>query len=123
LLSNITYNTTGDGLLSGLQLVNIMKATKKPLSELAKEMKKYPQKLENIMVSDKYHVTDNENVKAIIQEVESEMNGNGRILVRPSGTEPLVRVMAEAPTEEKCAEYVHRIAAVVEKEMGLKVEK
>jgi len=78
-----------------------MKATKKPLSELAKEMKKYPQKLENIMVSDKYHVTDNENVKAIIQEVESEMNGNGRILVRPSGTEPLVRVMAEAPTEEK----------------------
>ncbi|MGV3467104.1 MAG: phosphoglucosamine mutase, partial [Heyndrickxia sp.] len=98
----LDYNTTGDGLLSGLQLVNIMKATKKPLSELAKEMKKYPQKLENVMVSDKYHVTDNENVKVIIQEVEAEMNGNGRILVRPSGTEPLVRVMAEAPTEEKC---------------------
>jgi len=119
----LDYNTTGDGLLSGLQLVNIMKATKKPLSELAKEMTKYPQKLENVMVSDKYHVTDNENVKAIIQEVEAEMNGNGRILVRPSGTEPLVRVMAEAPTEENCEEYVKRIVEVVEKEMGLKVEK
>lgn len=119
----LDYNTTGDGLLSGIQLVNIMKATKKPLSELAKEMKKYPQKLENVMVSDKYHVTDNESVKAIIQEVESEMGGNGRILVRPSGTEPLVRVMAEAPTEEKCEEYVRRIVEVVEKEMGLKVEK
>lgn len=119
----LDYNTTGDGLLSGIQLVNIMKETKKPLSELAKEMKKYPQKLENVMVSDKYHVTVNENVKAIIQEVESEMAGNGRILVRPSGTEPLVRVMAEAPTEEKCEEYVNRIVEVVEKEMGLKVEK
>ncbi|KQL52178.1 phosphoglucosamine mutase [Heyndrickxia shackletonii] len=119
----LDYNTTGDGLLSGIQLVNIMKATKKPLSELAKEMKKYPQKLVNVMVSDKYHVTDNESVKAIIQEVESEMGGNGRILVRPSGTEPLVRVMAEAPTEEKCEEYVRRIVEVVEKEMGLKVEK
>ncbi|MBS4174784.1 phosphoglucosamine mutase [Bacillus sp. FJAT-49736] len=118
----LDYNTTGDGLLSGLQLVNIMKATKKPLSELAREMKKYPQKLVNVMVSDKYHVTENENVRAIIQEVELEMAGNGRILVRPSGTEPLVRVMAEAQSEEKCEEYVRRIVEVVEKEMGLKLD-
>jgi len=116
----LDYVTTGDGLLTGLQLVNIMKMTKKPLSELAKEMKKYPQKLVNIRVTDKHHVTDNEKVSAIISEVETEMNGNGRILVRPSGTEPLVRVMAEAPTEELCAEYVEKIAAVVEQEMGLK---
>lgn len=115
----LDYNTTGDGLLTGLQLANIMKITKKPLSELAGEMQKFPQKLVNIRVTDKYHVTDNEKVSAIISEVEAEMNGNGRILVRPSGTEPLVRVMAEAPSEGLCESYVSRIAAVVEEEMGL----
>ncbi|SFB24059.1 MULTISPECIES: phosphoglucosamine mutase [unclassified Bacillus (in: firmicutes)] len=116
----LDYNTTGDGLLTGLQLANIMKVTKKPLSELANEMKKFPQKLVNIRVTDKHHVTDNDKVKAVIESVESEMAGNGRILVRPSGTEPLVRVMAEAPSEELCAEYVERISAVVREEMGLK---
>ncbi|WP_409273109.1 phosphoglucosamine mutase [Neobacillus sp. SCS-31] len=116
----LDYNTTGDGLLTGLQLVNIMKATKKPLSELASEIQKFPQILVNIRVTDKYHVTDNEKVKEIITQVETEMAGNGRILVRPSGTEPLVRVMAEAPTEDLCKDYVNRIAAVVEAEMGLK---
>ncbi|UII56123.1 phosphoglucosamine mutase [Cytobacillus spongiae] len=116
----LDYNTTGDGLLTGLQLVNIMKMTKKRLSELASEMDKFPQKLVNIRVTDKHHVTDNEKVKTIIEEVEAEMAGNGRILVRPSGTEPLVRVMAEAPTEELCESYVNRIAAVVTEEMGLK---
>ncbi|MBS4216457.1 MULTISPECIES: phosphoglucosamine mutase [Neobacillus] len=118
----LDYNTTGDGLLTGLQLVNIMKATQKKLSELAAEMKKYPQKLVNIRVTDKHHVTDNEKVKEIIAQVESEMAGNGRILVRPSGTEPLVRVMAEASSEELCEEYVNRIAAVVKAEMGLNEE-
>ncbi|AIM16727.1 phosphoglucosamine mutase [Neobacillus sedimentimangrovi] len=118
----LDYNTTGDGLLTGLQLVNIMKATKKKLSELADELKKYPQKLVNVRVTDKHQVTNNEKVKEVIQQVEAEMEGNGRILVRPSGTEPLVRVMAEAPTEELCESYVNRIAAVVEQEMGLKDE-
>lgn len=115
----LDYNTTGDGLLTGVQLVNIMKMTKKPLSELAGEMKKFPQMLVNIRVTDKHHVTENEKVSAVIAEVEKEMNGNGRILVRPSGTEPLVRVMAEASTEELCAAYVNRIATVVKEEMGL----
>lgn len=116
----LDYNTTGDGLLTGLQLVNIMKATKKTLSELAADMKKFPQKLVNVRVTDKHHVTDNEKVKTIIEQVEAEMNGNGRILVRPSGTEPLVRVMAEAPTEELCQDYVNRIVSVVKAEMELK---
>lgn len=115
----LDYNTTGDGLLTGLQLVNILKITKKPLSELAAEMKKFPQKLVNVRVTDKHHVTDNQKVKEIIEIVESEMNGDGRILVRPSGTEPLVRVMAEAPSEELCEQYVNRIVAVVKAEMGL----
>lgn len=116
----LDYNTTGDGLLSGLQLVNIMKSTQKTLSELAADMKKFPQKLVNVRVTDKNHVTDNEKVKTVIEQVEAEMNGNGRILVRPSGTEPLVRVMAEAPTEELCAAYVDRIVTVVKEEMELK---
>jgi phosphoglucosamine mutase len=115
----LDYNTTGDGLLTGIQLVNIMKVTGKSLSELAGEMQKFPQKLVNVRVTDKHHVTDNEKVKSVIGKVEEEMNGNGRILVRPSGTEPLVRVMAEAPTEELCAQYVDEIAQVVKEEMGL----
>ncbi|PFA68689.1 phosphoglucosamine mutase [Bacillus sp. AFS015802] len=115
----LDYNTTGDGLLTGIQLVNIMKVTGKSLSELAGEMQKFPQKLVNVRVTDKHHVTDNETVKNVIQKVEEEMNGNGRILVRPSGTEPLVRVMAEAPTEELCERYVNEIVQVVDEEMGL----
>lgn len=115
----LDYNTTGDGMLTGLQLVNILKQTKKPLSELANEMKKFPQRLVNVRVTDKHHVTNNELVKAVIEQVEKEMNGNGRVLVRPSGTEPLVRVMVEAPTHEECESYVNRIAQVVKNEMGL----
>ncbi|MFJ8071933.1 phosphoglucosamine mutase [Peribacillus sp. NPDC096447] len=115
----LDYNTTGDGLLTGLQLVNIMSDTQKTLSELAGEMKKYPQTLINVRVTDKHAVTDNEKVQEVIEAVEGEMNGNGRILVRPSGTEPLVRVMAEAPTVEECTNYVDRIVAVVRAEMGI----
>ncbi|MER2028866.1 MAG: phosphoglucosamine mutase [Solibacillus sp.] len=115
----LDYNTTGDGLLTGIQLVNIMKATGKKLSELAGEMTIYPQKLVNVRVTDKHAVTQNEKVAAVIAEVEAEMAGNGRVLVRPSGTEPLVRVMVEAASEEACENYVARIADVVRTEMGL----
>ncbi|WMJ16043.1 phosphoglucosamine mutase [Geobacillus proteiniphilus] len=114
----LDYNTTGDGMLTALQLVNIMKIKGKPLSELAGEMKKYPQLLVNVRVADKEKAMENEQVKKVIQEVEAEMNGNGRVLVRPSGTEPLVRIMAEAQTEEACRAYVERIADVVRREMG-----
>jgi phosphoglucosamine mutase len=115
----LDYNTTGDGLLTGIQLVAIMKATGKKLSELAAEMTIYPQKLVNVRVTDKHAVTQNEKVAAVIAEVEAEMNGNGRVLVRPSGTEPLVRVMVEAATVEACENFVNRIADVVRAEMGL----
>ena len=115
----LDYNTTGDGLLTGLQLVNIMKVTGKKLSELAAEMKVFPQKLVNVRVTDKHAVTENDKVAAIISEVETEMAGNGRVLVRPSGTEPLVRVMVEASTAEDCEKYVSRIVEVVKAEMGL----
>lgn len=115
----LDYNTTGDGLLTGIQLVNIMKITGKKLSELAAEMTIFPQRLINVRVTDKHAVTQNEKVAAVITEVEADMNGNGRVLVRPSGTEPLVRVMVEAATEQDCELYVGKIADVVRAEMGL----
>lgn len=115
----IDYNTTGDGLLSGLQLVNTMKMTGKKLSELAAEMTIFPQKLINVRVTDKYAVTDNAKVVETIAAVEAEMAGNGRVLVRASGTEPLVRVMVEAATQDSCDAFCVRIADVVKEEMGL----
>ncbi|WP_377891978.1 phosphoglucosamine mutase [Alkalihalobacillus sp. R86527] len=114
----LDYITTGDGMLSALKLANIMKVTQKPLSELAAEMKKYPQSLVNVRVTDKTKVDSNERIQETIQKVESDMNGEGRILVRPSGTEPLVRVMAEAPTKQLCDEYVQRVVSMVEEELG-----
>ncbi|ARJ50313.1 phosphoglucosamine mutase [Staphylococcus lutrae] len=113
------YNTTGDGLLTGVQLAAVVKRSGKKLSELAAQMKKYPQSLINIRVSDKYGVEENQEVKAVIAEVEAEMNDEGRILVRPSGTEPLVRVMVEAKTDEDAHGFAERIAKVVEEKMGL----
>lgn len=115
----LDYNTTGDGLLTGLQLVNIMKVTGRTLSDLASDMTVYPQRLVNIRVTDKHAVTDNAKISAVIAAVEQKMAGNGRVLVRPSGTEPLVRVMVEAPTEEECVSYVEEIATMVEQEMGI----
>ncbi|OFQ08811.1 phosphoglucosamine mutase [Staphylococcus sp. HMSC072E01] len=113
------YNTTGDGLLTGVQLAAIIKSSGKTLSELAAQMKKYPQSLINVKVTDKHHVSENEDVKAVMDEVENEMNGEGRILVRPSGTEPLVRVMVEAATNEDAERYAQTIADKVKEKMGL----
>lgn len=115
----LDYNTTGDGLLTALQLVNVLKMTGRTLSDLASDVQMYPQELVNVRVTDKHAVTDNAKVAAVISEVEKDMAGNGRVLVRPSGTEPLVRVMVEAQSEEEAASYVNRIAEVVRGEMGL----
>lgn len=113
------YATTGDGMLTALQLVNIMKRTGKPLSELASEMQAFPQRLVNVKVKDKHLVLENERIKETIERVEQELGQNGRVLVRPSGTEPLVRVMVEAADEEVCERYVQEIANVVQAEMGM----
>ena len=115
----LDYNTTGDGMLSGIQLLNVMKQTGKKLSELADEVTIYPQKLVNIRVTDKNGAMEVQAIKAVVEQVEAEMNGEGRILVRPSGTEPLLRVMAEAPTQEKVDYYVDKIAEVVRAEIGV----
>ena len=115
------YNTTGDGQLTGVQLTKIMQETGKKLSELAAEVTIYPQKLVNIRVENsmKDKAMKVPAIREIIEKMEAEMAGNGRILVRPSGTEPLLRVMAEAPTHEEVDYYVDTIAAVVQAEIGL----
>ena len=115
------YNTTGDGQLTAVQLTKVMKETGKPLSELASEVTIYPQKLVNIRVENsmKDKAMEVPAIKAVIEKMEAEMAGNGRILVRPSGTEPLLRVMAEAPSHEKVDYYVDTIADIVRAEIGI----
>lgn len=115
------YNTTGDGQLTAIQLTKIMQETGKTLSQLADEVTIYPQKLVNIRVDNqmKHKAMEVPAIAAIVEKMEDEMAGNGRILVRPSGTEPLLRIMAEAPTDEAVDYYVDTIAEVVQAEIGI----
>ncbi|MDO4680790.1 MAG: phosphoglucosamine mutase [Aerococcus sp.] len=115
------FATTGDGLLTALQLLNVMKQTGQPLSELADEVTIYPQILINIDVTreGREEAMQSPTVQAVIKEVEAEMNGNGRILVRPSGTQNLLRVMVEAQTDELAEKYANTIADQVREEFGI----
>lgn len=105
----LNYSTSGDGMLTAIQLVNIMKETGKTLSELADGMTTYPQVLENLQVANKQEVLNNPQIISEINAVEKELGKKGRVLVRPSGTEPLIRVMVEAETKEECTKYVQRL--------------
>lgn len=96
-----------------------MKDTGKSLSELASAVKTYPQKLVNVKVTDKNIWKENPAILSVIDTVEKEMAGDGRVLVRPSGTESLLRVMAEAPTQDLVNNYVDRIVNVVQNEIGI----
>lgn len=116
----LDYNTTGDGMLSAIQLVNIMQEKSKRISELVEDVTIYPQKMVNLRVTDKHSVLNNERVMEKINEVEAEMGGKGRVLVRPSGTESLVRVMAEAEDAEQLEVWVDSIVKIVEEELGMK---
>lgn len=119
----LDYNSTGDGQLSAIQLLKVMRETGKTLSELASEVTIYPQKLVNVRVANnaaKDGAMEVPTIREIIAQMEEKMGGKGRILVRPSGTEPLLRVMAEAPTHEMVDEVVDTIVAVVEREIGVK---
>lgn len=103
------HMTTGDGLLTALKILETMHDTKKSVVELCKDLKIYPQLLVNIKVEDKNAVMEDKDVLSMVAKVEEDLHGNGRILVRTSGTEPLVRVMAEAETDEICKEKVYEI--------------
>lgn len=112
------YHNTGDGMLSGLHLMLVMKKTGKSLSELLADFKEYPQTLINVPVKDKKSWKNHQAILDVIKEVETEMGDEGRVLVRPSGTQNLLRVMAEGPTQEETDAYVDRIVKVVKEEMG-----
>lgn len=113
----LDYNTTGDGILTAIQLVDTMMAAGKPLSELKKVMRQYPQVLVNVRVQDKSKYVGNTAIEEAIVSVERQLGDNGRVLVRPSGTESLIRVMAEGPELSELEQLVASIVAVVEKEL------
>ncbi|WP_413522946.1 phosphoglucosamine mutase [Lactococcus raffinolactis] len=114
-------NTTGDGQASAILLVKVMRETGKKLSELTAQVTIYPQKLVNVRVENsmKSKAMEVPAIAEVIAKMEEKMAGNGRILVRPSGTEPLLRVMAEAPTDKEVDDYVDTIVNVVRQEIGI----
>ncbi len=108
------YSATGDGVNTSLRVMQTMIETGKTLSQLAEPLTIYPQLLKNVPVADKNAIMENEAVKAATAAVETALEGEGRALVRASGTEPLVRVMVEAPTNELCERYVNEVVRVIE---------
>ena len=115
----LDHNTTGDGMLTAVQVAALVKESGKPLSELAKIMTKYPQVLVNVRVVTKTGWEDNDLIKAAIVTAEGELGDSGRVLVRASGTEPLIRVMAEGPDQTELQSLCQEIADVIAHEQGL----
>jgi phosphoglucosamine mutase len=114
----LDYNTTGDGILTALQLLQVVRETGATLQELAAQMEKLPQLLENVRVTDREKVMGSPELARVIREQEERLGGQGRILVRPSGTEPLVRVMVEGRDMEllrsiagELVEVIHRVSS------------
>jgi len=107
------FATTGDGLLTALHLMAGVAAAGRPLAELGRIVVRFPQVLINVRVSDKAAVAASPAVSDALATAEAELNGSGRVLLRPSGTEPLVRVMVEAATAEDAQRIAERVAAVV----------
>jgi len=107
------YASTGDGILTSLKMMEVMMAKKKKMSELAEPLKIYPQVLENIRVTDKKAAQQDSDVQTAVKAVAQELGESGRILVRESGTEPLVRVMVEAADEDICRRYVDSVINVI----------
>ncbi len=112
------FAKTGDGILTAVQLLCAMVQNNKRLSELGKLMKKYPQTLLNVRVKNKDGWEENEAIQAIIAKYTEEMGDNGQILVRASGTEPLIRIMAEGPNQVELEQIANAIAEVVAAELG-----
>ena len=112
------YSTTGDGPITALQVLSSLKRSGRKASELTALMTTYPQLLVNVRVATKEGWEKNEAIAAAIAKGEAELGSEGRILVRPSGTEPLIRVMAEGPDQAQLDKICNEIADVVKKEQG-----
>jgi phosphoglucosamine mutase len=117
----LEYNTTGDGLATGLHLLEVMKETGKRMSELNCLMTNFPQVLVNAKVKDelKHKYMENEEIKSEIEKIEEMFHGEGRVVIRPSGTEPLVRVMIEAKDGDKIEEIASNLAKYIEDRIGI----
>ncbi|MFZ8872388.1 MAG: phosphoglucosamine mutase, partial [Candidatus Nanopelagicaceae bacterium] len=113
------FATTGDGILTALHLISEVAQSKKSLKELASFMNRYPQVLINVKGVDKSGLKTNQVVKAKIAAIESELGESGRVLLRASGTEPVIRVMVEAETNEKAERFASVLAALVKSELAL----
>ena len=116
----MNYATTGDGILTAVKLANIIKTSGKSLEELASEVNIYPQKLVNIKVVDKKAAMEDSDILAECEKVEKELDGNGRILLRASGTENLIRVMVEASSDELTDKYCEQVAKIVREKFEVK---
>lgn len=116
----MNYATTGDGILTAVKLASIIKSTGKSLEELASEVSIYPQKLVNIKVIDKKTAMEDSEILAECEKVEKELEGNGRILLRASGTENLIRVMVEASSDELTDKYCEQVAKIIREKFEVK---
>ena len=109
----LKYETTGDGILTSLKLMEVMLAKEKPMSELAAPVVFYPQVLKNVRVKSKPDAQNDPDVQAAVKAAADALGDTGRILVRESGTEPVIRVMVEAETHEECEKYVDQVIDVI----------
>ena len=110
------HATTGDGILTSIKLMEVLLEEKKSLKDCLSDYRKFPQVLENVRVTDKALAENNPAVQSAVKKVEEKLGDTGRILLRASGTEPLIRVMVEAEKEELCREYAEEVIAVMKKE-------
>lgn len=116
----LDYNPTGDGILTSLMLISSILEEKRKASELSELVKMYPQVLINAKVNSekKYDYIENEEIKSAIENLEKEFSGNGRVLIRPSGTEPLVRVMIEGEDQEDITKKAKEMAKLIEEKLS-----
>ena len=111
-------NTTGDGIVAALQVIRAISDSGKPLADLKLGMSKFPQTMINVRLAKKVDITENNAINAAVAEAEQKLAGRGRVLLRPSGTEPLIRVMAEGDDQALVEQQVKAIAKIVEQQVG-----
>ena len=112
----LDLETTGDGLMSAVQLCKVMKEADRSLHELSKVITYFPQKMRNVKVSNKDAFKDNQRIKQAVTDASKRLEGDGRVFVRSSGTEPLIRVMVEARDVETVDDVLNKLVAVIEEE-------
>ena len=114
----LEHNTTGDGVLTALQLLSVLVRTGQPLSQLAGRLKRFPQLLENVRVTRKEGWEENTAIREAIAKAKKRLGQSGRIFVRASGTEPLIRVMVEGPDRNLLAALLAEVTGVIDRELS-----